>query len=591
MTNKEIAQNFSLLGKLVELHDNNTFKARSYNNATFRIKKLDGPLADMDPAAIAAQPGFGKAIQTKIAELLATGELQALNAYLEKTPPGILEILGIKGLGAKKVAVIWRELGVESPGELLYACRENRLSMLKGFGAKTQQSVIEAIEFWQQQDGLHHWANLEQPGDALLKALAALASRVEPTGAYRRKTPILQRIELLATSADGQLHGLAEQLLTLDEWTEAQQETKRETKGEATDESKSKTNSHAKNEAGSEQPALHGLVGGRYPATIHLTTPESYERRWFETTAAEAHLATLPDSIDLNAGDEAAIYGSAGLAWISPELREGEARVNEVGMARENKLPTLLEPGDIRGVVHNHSTYSDGGATVENMAKACIERGYDYLVMSDHSRTAVYAGGLPIERVEQQWREIDKLNEKLAPFRIYKSIESDILSDGSLDYPDDILAGFDMVVASVHSGLKMDQARATERLLAAIANPYTTILGHPTGRLLLSRPGYPLDHEAIIAACAKHGVVIEVNANPWRLDLDWTWIPTAMEAGVPISINPDAHALGGIDDIRFGVYAARKGGLTAEACWNTQDQAGINAWLEAKLERRAAPAS
>jgi len=220
--------------------------------------------------------------------------------------------------------------------------------------------------------------------------------------------------------------------------------------------------------------------------------------------------------------------------------------------------------------VHSHSTYSDGIHTLRQMAEAARDKGYEYLAISDHSKTAVYAGGLSVDRVKEQWAEIDQLNEELAPFRIYKSIESDILTDGSLDYDDEILAGFDLVIASVHSGLNMDEEKATQRLLTAIKNPHTTVLGHPTGRLLLSRAGYPVDHKRIIDACAEHQVVIELNANPYRLDIDWTWIPYAVQKGVQISINPDAHAMGGIDDIKYGVLAARKGGLTANGCWNSK---------------------
>ncbi len=565
MTNKAIAQAFALLGKLTELHDNNAFRARSYNNAAFRIKKLDRPLAEMEAEAIAAQPGFGSAIQAKIAELLETGHMAKLQEYLDRTPEGIVDILSIKGLGAKKVAVIWKELGVESPGELLYACRENRLAMLKGFGSKTQQSVIEAIEFWQQQAGLHHWANLEAPAELLRAFLAEQLPRVEATGAFRRMTPTLERIEFLAEAPD---EASAAALLDWEGWTDT-----------------------AQHPADGDTPAVvQGLVDGKHPAIVHLVPAGGFARTWFRQSAAPAHLEALPEKLDMDAGDEQAIYASADLAWIAPELREGHPAVEALSRARENTLPDLLEPGDIRGVVHNHSTWSDGGATVEAMAQRCIERGYQYLVMSDHSRTAVYAGGLSIDRVQAQWKEIDALNNKLAPFRIFKAIESDILADGSLDYPDDVLAGFDLVIASVHSGLKMDEARATERLLTAIANPYTTILGHPTGRLLLSRPGYPIDHQAIIEACAQHGVVLELNANPWRLDLDWTWIPAAITAGVPISINPDAHALDGIDDIRYGVFAARKGGLTAEACWNTQSLEHISVYLKARKEGIAAGA-
>jgi DNA polymerase (family 10) len=262
-------------------------------------------------------------------------------------------------------------------------------------------------------------------------------------------------------------------------------------------------------------------------------------------------------------------------------MREG---FDEVDLARVNKIPVLLEEKDLRGILHNHSTYSDGKHTLRQMAEYCKELGYDYLGISDHSRTAFYAGGLEIERIEKQQKEIDQLNKELAPFRIFKGIESDILSDGSLDYPENVLASFDFIVASVHSILNMDIKRATERLLRAIENPFTTILGHPTGRLLLRREGYPIDHKTIIDACAKNNVVIEINANPWRLDLDWRWVRYAMEQGVMLSINPDAHEMDGYADMKYGVLVGRKGGLTKKMTLNSLSGKEIAAYF---AERKA----
>ena len=253
------------------------------------------------------------------------------------------------------------------------------------------------------------------------------------------------------------------------------------------------------------------------------------------------------------------------MQYIPTEMREG---YDEVALAKEDKIPTLLEESDLKGILHNHSTYSDGKHTLRQMAEACRDLGYEYLGISDHSRTAFYAGGLDIEAVEKQHHEIDELNKELAPFKIFKGIESDILADGSLDYPEETLKSFDFIVSSIHSILNMDIKRATSRLVTAIENPYTTILGHPTGRLLLRREGYPIDHKTVIDACAKHGVVIEINANPWRLDLDWRWVRYAMEQGVKLSINPDAHEIDGYGDMKYGVLVGRKGGLTKEMTLN-----------------------
>ncbi|XFE76247.1 PHP domain-containing protein [Algoriphagus halophilus] len=269
------------------------------------------------------------------------------------------------------------------------------------------------------------------------------------------------------------------------------------------------------------------------------------------------------------------------LEFIPVEMREG---LGEVSLAKEHKIGKLLEDSDLKGILHNHSTYSDGKHGLKQMAEYCRDLGYEYLGISDHSRTAFYAGGLEVERIIKQHQEIDELNRELAPFKIFKGIESDILPDGSLDYPDDVLESFDFIVSSIHSILNMDIKKATNRLLTAIENPYTTILGHPTGRLLLRRAGYPIDHKSIIDACAKNKVVIEINANPWRLDLDWRWVRYAMDQGVMLSINPDAHEMDGYSDMKYGVLTGRKGGLTKDMTLNAFSREEIDSYFS---ERKA----
>jgi DNA polymerase (family 10) len=275
-------------------------------------------------------------------------------------------------------------------------------------------------------------------------------------------------------------------------------------------------------------------------------------------------------------------YQQAGLPFIPEELREGQL---EPGLATNNIIPDLLEFKDLKGPLHNHSTYSDGRHSLKEMAAYCQSQGYEYLGIADHSRSAFYANGLDEDRIDQQHREIDQLNKEMAPFRIFKGIESDILIDGNLDYSDDILARFEYIVASVHSSLGMDRKKATARLLKAIQNPYTTILGHPTGRLLLRREGYPIDHKVIIDACASYGVVIEINANPWRLDLDWRWVHYAMEKGVMLSINPDAHEKEAFMDMKYGVLVGRKGGLTKQMTLNALDLDTLAGYLEKRKKK------
>jgi len=312
---------------------------------------------------------------------------------------------------------------------------------------------------------------------------------------------------------------------------------------------------------------------------IYSTTADLFALELLLTTGSEDHIQLLQqikNPIPIG-NSEQEIYRSLGLAYIEPELREG---LDEIELAKQNTLPTLITFEDIKGTLHNHSIYSDGVHTLAEMARYCKENlNLEYLGICDHSRTAVYANGLSIERLEEQWTEIDRLNQQMAPFKIFKGIESDILSDGSLDYPDGILAKFDFVVASIHSNLKMDEERATTRLIKAIENPHTTILGHPTGRLLLSRAGYPIDYKKIIDACAANKVVIEINANPLRLDLDWRWHRYALEKGVLLSINPDAHRTEGLLDMHYGVYVARKGGLSKEKCLNAFSLSEITAYF------------
>ena len=332
------------------------------------------------------------------------------------------------------------------------------------------------------------------------------------------------------------------------------------------------------------------LKGIDLRVSIHFCSKADFLWKKLSLIASPLHLESLVDDKETIAqklqkkdySTEDEFFSINKLQIIPAEMREG---YGEVELAKENKIPQLLSDKDLRGILHNHSTYSDGKHTLRQMAEYCKELGYEYLGISDHSKTAFYAGGLNEDQIIKQHQEIDVLNKELAPFRIFKSIESDILSDGKLDYSDEVLASFDFIVASVHSILNMDVKRATTRLITAIENPYTTILGHPTGRLLLRRQGYPIGHKTIIDACAQHNVVIEINANPWRLDLDWRYVRYAMEQGVKLSINPDAHAMEGYLDMKYGVLVGRKGGLTKEMTLNAKSGVEIAAYFDARLQK------
>lgn len=334
-----------------------------------------------------------------------------------------------------------------------------------------------------------------------------------------------------------------------------------------------------------QEQTLTAEKDGCIPSVFHTCTTEDFGTRLFLTTGSTAFLEqwTLTHGELPRTPSEEELFRLAGVATIPPCLRETGA---QAGVNPAWKAPSLIRTEDIKGVIHSHSDWSDGAHSLEQMAEACIHKGFEYLVISDHSRSAQYAGGLDIEKVRRQHAHIDALNATLGSFRIFKGIECDILGDGSLDYPDDVLARFDMVIASIHSNLRMTEEKAMQRLLTAISNPFTDVLGHPTGRLLLSRPGYPVDHIRMLDACAEAGVAVEINAHPRRLDLDWSWIPAAMERGIMLSIDPDAHSVEGFSDIRYGVLAAQKGGLTRSSNLSSLSRVELEDWLLGRRKKR-----
>lgn len=534
MDNYAIADKFSLLSKLMDIHGENSFKARIYGAAAFTIEKLPEQLADTPREKIASIKGIGDSTSKKIFEMLDTGELSLLNEMVTKTPLGVIEMLNIKGIGPKKIQTIWKEMGIESVGELLYACNENRLTLYKGFGEKTQKNVQESIEFYQSQQGHFLYAEAEvifpQINAYLQKIFSA--ETVHITGAYRRQALTIEEMEFVVL--------------------------------ENNDVIKPKFQTAQPPELVEEKPdiLLYKLKNG---LKLRLYTGKGkMDERLFTTSASVEFLEAFKKSFpgvkytgkDKNDDN---VFTQAGIPVIEPCMRE---KAGVIETAKKNKLPELIQPADIKSIIHSHSKWSDGANTLEEMAEECIKRNFEYMVISDHSKAAAYANGLSEERIREQHRQIDSLNEKYKPFRIFKSIECDILGDGSMDYSNSILSIFDLVIASVHSNLKMTEEKAMMRLIKAIENPYTTILGHMTGRLLLSRNGYPVNHFKIIDACAANHVTIELNAHPRRLDIDWKFIDYALEKSVLISIDPDAHALEGYDDIKYGVLAAQKAGVT-----------------------------
>jgi DNA polymerase (family 10) len=481
-----------------------------------------------------------------IGVLKQKGTIPQLDELIELTPGGLFEMMQLKGLGGKKLSVLWKTAGIDSIESLMEACKKGAIASLKGFGEKTAENIIKAIEDYNNSTGLFHYAAVADQANKLVAELQQLfkSTMVALAGEIRRKCTTVHLIEII-TAVD------------LKKW----QQKKVRKLLMITSAKKEIYKAHTLDEI---------------PVSIYKTTEKNFQHDLFLHTGTREHVNKVLMKIDRmrKFSTEKDIYKAAGIPFIVPEMRENMAE-----WKYKKRVEDLITINDIKGVVHNHTTWSDGIDKLEHFVAACKKLNYEYTVISDHSKNAHYAGGLKEDKVIKQMELIDLLNKSLKPFKIFKSIECDILVTGELDYNKDLLKKFDLVIVSVHQQLKMDKEKATRRLIKAIENPYTTILGHMTGRQLLIRPGYPLDFKKIIDACAANGVIIELNANPYRLDMDWSHIPYALSKNVMISINPDAHSIGEIDNIRWGVDAARKGGLTKDMTWNALSLAEIKKWL------------
>ena len=541
MENKTIARTLRLLSQLMELNEVNPFKIKSIANAAFKVDKLPFQASGKTQEELEKIDGIGKSTAAKITELLQTGTLAEMKEMLDITPEGVVEMMGIKGIGAKKVGIIWKELGIENVGELYYACNENRLIEAKGFGLKTQEEIKKVIEFRMAGNGKFLYSQVEKDAKLLMDEIKGIFPDAlkNLAGEFRRMNEVISELVIVVGSLNQQV--AFDALAELDMLQNV-----------------SLNGRHISAEL------KNGLL-----VDIICVDKADYYYELFINTGSTEHVDAVLSRINVpleQPENEELIYHKAGLTWMQPELREGDTFIER---AANNNLPVLISYHDLKGTLHNHSTWSDGVNTLEEMVLYCRdELKLEYLGISDHSKSAFYAKGLSIEQVLQQQEEIDHLNKKLTDFHIFKGIEADILNDGSLDYPDEILARFDFIVASIHSNIKMQVDKATARLIKAIENPYTTILGHPTGRLLLSRKGYDIDYKKVIDACAANNVVIEINSNPLRLDLDWRWHQYALDKGVMLSINPDAHRNSGFNDMQYGIHVARKGGLSKESCLN-----------------------
>nr|WP_295928037.1 DNA polymerase/3'-5' exonuclease PolX [uncultured Dyadobacter sp.] len=572
MSNSEIVEILELTVKLLELHHADPFKVKGYAVAAFYLDKYkESELQYMTEQELVKLQGIGKSTAGKIMQIAKTGTFPELEELISNTPLGVMEMFNIKGIGPKKIAILWQELGIDNLHELELACLNGTVAKVKGFGASTQQKILDSLAFLKDQAGKLRMDKAESVAHVIVQELKKTFGQVEAAGDIRRKSEVVDTIRIVAaTDSPALLQSTIGEIEFL-----------------------------VQDEKSSSPFVWRGHIQDVAVAVeIVAVKPERMVNELFLETAGADHLGLAGTSGSTiwkhahyeEAESEQAIYERAGLPYIVPEMREG---AGEFAWAETHSPDQLVTWDDLKGILHNHSTYSDGQHTLEQMALHCRELGFEYLGIADHSQTATYAQGLKVEEVIRQHEEIAKLNARFAvenpgkPFKILKGIESDILGDGSLDYPADVLASFDYIVASVHSNLTMSLEKATTRLLRAIENPYTTILGHPTGRLLLSREGYPIDHKVIIDACAANNVVVEINASPWRLDLDWRWISYCMEKGVMLSINPDAHAMEGYLDMHYGVANARKGGLTKDMTFNALSLEQIESYLRSRLAKLA----
>ena len=535
----QVAELLSEIGERLELNGESRFKYKAYYKGAQALLALPIPLDEMvEQGRLQEMPGIGSVLAEKIDTLHRTGTHKTLERLREQYPAGLLQILKVPKLRREKVIQLYEQLGISTLDELEVACRANRLGEVKGFGAALQEKILKSIQFARDVGGqMHLHVATGRAGVAveMVKDAYPRLRDVVAAGPVRRGCEIVDRITVVA-------RGPEDQEIPTDAAT-----------------------------------------------PLHISPPDSYGVTLLLETGSEKHLEQLGELASsrglslteegLRKGaewipcpDEAAVYSALGLPYIEPELREG---MGEIDTALRRNIPALVAESDIRGIIHCHTDASDGLNTLEEMAEACRAKGLQYFGVADHSQSAFYAGGLKPDRVRAQRKMVNSLNRQYesdgVPFRVFHGIESDIRPDGSLDFDEEILSLFDYVVASVHGQFAMDKESQTTRLVRAASNPFTTVLGHMTGRLLLSRPGYEVDVEKVLKACAEHGVAVEINANPHRLDVDWRWHRLGLELGCLFSINPDAHSISELDLVRWGVLQARKGWIPPDRVLNTKD--------------------
>ena len=575
MSKDEVADALDEIGTLLELQGENSFRANAYHNAARTVRQVIGNLPELVARKELGQiRGIGETMIEKITTLVTTGKLPYLETLRSEIPAGMIDMLRLPGIGPKKVKALHDNLGIDSTDALKKACEAGTVADLKGFGKKTQDKILEGIKFL---GTVGHRVRIDLAlplGETLLAEIQKMPGVIRSSicGSLRRRKETTGDIDILASSDDPQP--------IMDAFVKLPQVV------QVTNHGPTKSSVVASMHVHGEKVTMN--------ADLRVVTEEQYPFALFYFTGSKEHNIRLrqmaidrgwtmneyalgSDKKKVKAKTEEDIYQAFDLLYVPPELRED---TGEIEASEKHKLPKLIENDDIRGVFHNHTTYSDGSASLEQMAIATKALGLEYFGVADHSQSLTIARGMPVAVVRKQWAEIDRVNEKLKGVRILKGIESDILPDGSLDYDDEILAGFDYVVGSVHANFAMSEAEQTARVCKALSNPYLTMLGHSTGRLLLKRDAYKINLDEVLKAAAKHGKMIEINAQSSRLDLDWIHVKRAKEMGIPIVINPDAHSPGELELYKYGVDVARRGWLTKDDVFNTKSLKDVMKELE-----------
>ena len=580
MDKKQIAAILDEMGTLFELKGENPFKCRAFHNAARVVEALTADVkALVETGEIRSVKGIGEHLTKVIGELVRTGTSEEYESVKASLPEGLLQMLRIPGLGPKRIKILYEKLKLKSIEDLKTACENHRLAKLDGFGETTEENILKGIELIAKSSDKHLYPHARASADRILEVVSGLSEvkRCEVAGSLRRRKEIIGDIDIVVSASAKNRKKIFDAFVGhLDVQTII---ARGETKSSVI--LKSGINCDLRIVEDREFPyALNYFTGSKE----HNVEMRSRARKYgwslneYAFTAIEGEKrkkgATLP-----KCKSEEEIYKALDLAYVPPELREN---MGELESAQKGALPKLIEDKDIRGTFHCHTNYSDGLNTLEEMTEAARKLGWSYLGIADHSKVAAYAGGLSEAKAKQQQKEIDKLNGRLKDLRLFKGTEVDILSDGSLDYSDKVLATFDYVVIAIHSKFKMTEAEATKRMIKALKNKYVTCIGHPTGRLLLSRDGYPINMIEVINAASDYGKGIEINAHPFRLDLDWRFVKFAKEKKVPIFINPDAHNTEGLKDVSYGVGIARKGWLEANDVVNAWDLKKVTTFLSSR---------